>query len=266
MSGLPPVPEGTPPLDDERAHERIDAALRRLFVVPEDPARAILPLLEPAPAGRGPLGAVRPFLWLVGVAALAAAAWLLFLRPTAPRPDRSPAPGASPRLAQVPLGATTLVPCPPAVGPMTSGDTAPLELAMPDLEVLYDEFVLCDAASAQAMPCALPTDDLAARLSDTYDCCTALRVRPDSPIQLHGPYSSPEWPTATILTGSAQDHPALLVADSDSTHSCCVRPTDPPLGSGLHVFRWRMGEIVFTEITPLPEPYLIGYFEEVRVR
>ena len=87
-----------------------------------------------------------------------------------------------------------------------------------------------------------------------------VRLKPSAAGMLHGPYSSKEWPTGTVLAGFPEATTAVLVAERDATLSCCLDPYLAP-ESGLNSFTWRFGDIVVTEITPLEEPPLLDYFE-----
>ena len=56
---------------------------------------------------------------------------------------------------------------------------------------------------------------------------------------------------------------AVLIAERDSMHRCCLQ-VELPSESELKLFTWQLGDIVLTEITPLAEPRLLEYFDEVR--
>ena len=101
-------------------------------------------------------------------------------------------------------------------------------------------------------------DRLAERLEESYG--QDMELRPEAIGLLHGPFGSPEWPTGTILTGFPENKTSVLVAERDSTLTCCMR-MQLPESSGLRLFTWRVGGLVLTEITPLAEPRLIACFE-----
>jgi len=226
---------------------RIEASLRATFRVPERPGAA---------AGRVVAAASPPaarLAWRRRAAALLAAAAVVVLvarfavdgapQPTAPSPGEPGGPGASGAL------------CP--VGPLASvgTDGAPMRVASPDLATLYDEAVAF--SRPRTLVCG-PRDDLAGALAANYG--EAIVLRPEAANMLHGPYASAEWPTGTILTGFPEEHTAVLVAELDATHRCCIRPELAP-DSGLQTFTWRVGGLVLTEITPLAEPRLLEYFQ-----
>jgi hypothetical protein len=141
------------------------------------------------------------------------------------------------------------------VGPVVDGLPGLGAFQSPDLARLYRDMDACQESSASS---ACGEEDLAARLSATYG--QRLELRPEAMGQLHGPFGSEEWPTATILTARANGETSVLVADRGTTLECCVRMHLAD-DSGLKLYTWQVGDVVFTEISPNSEPRLIAYFE-----
>jgi hypothetical protein len=137
------------------------------------------------------------------------------------------------------------------------GEPAPGARLEPDLVRLYRDMDACQREKSSAAPCS-DGDELAARLSGIYG--QPLDVRPEAAGLLHGPFGSDEWPTGTIVTGPASGLTSVLVAERDATLACCLEMNLPD-DSGLHLFTWQVGEVVLTEISPLAEPQLLGYFQ-----
>ena len=143
----------------------------------------------------------------------------------------------------------------PPVGPLHE-PTPEVELHSADLTHLY---TVMDAAQRGAASVACGEDDqLAERLHKTYG--QEVELEPGASGFLHGPFASAEWPTGTILTGSADDMTSVLIADHDDTLACCLRMSLDE-DSGLNLFTWRVGEIVLTELTPRGQPLLISCFK-----
>jgi hypothetical protein len=236
--GMEPLdPRPMDPLD-----MRLDASLRRLFTPPGGIGElALRP--ETAP-GQG-----RPASWPTALLAAAAAALLLWLfvrssDPVAPRSE--PASGAAGALAGL-----------PPVGPLEECQAGePSAVRAPDLTVLYRAMDACQRGPA--LQACGDEDRLAETLGATYG--EEVRIRPGAAALLHGPFSSPEWPTGTILTGQADEQTAVIVAESHETLACCLS-VELAEDSGLRFFTWRVGDLVLTEITPLEEPRLLEFFE-----
>lgn len=229
--------------------QRIDAALRRRFVLPAG--------LETLAARARPTPGRRFSPWLVfAVGAAASALFFLFAWLWTKRPAAEPETGR-----RVELAAAGVLPlAEPAfcrlIGPLLDGQPEPGRMHSPDLARLYSDMDACQRDTSAAA-CG-QADQLAERLSATYGQPFALR--PEAAGRLHGPFGSDEWPTATIVTGTSDDRTAVLVADRDATLACCVR-MQLSEGSGLRLFISQVGEVVLTEITPLSEPRLLPYFE-----
>ena len=224
---------------------RLDAGLRRRFAVPDSlaglPGRAL-----PRPERR-----LVPWLALAVVAAGLLALLLL-------RGEQTGEQAAGQRVAEVPprpvLEAET--PFCRLIGPLSDGEPEPGALHQPDLARLYRDMDACQRETSAAA-CG-EGDNLAERLSAAYG--QTLELRPEAAGRLHGPFGSDEWPTGTIVTGPNEGLTSVLVADRDATVACCVR-MNLPESSGLHLFTWKVGEVVLTEITPHAEPQLLAYFE-----
>lgn len=207
---------------DELQHA-IDAALRRRFPVPARPAAFLDRLLaDAAPATRRG-GPTRTALLAAAAAVVLLALW---------------------------IGAARERPAPVT----TAGLTTPPAHA-PDLAALYYEIT---TARDDPWTCPSP-EELAAGLAATYQCCDDLIVQPGAADVLEGPFDSTLWPGGTILTGDADGRTAVLIAERDTQHRCCVLPTLSE-GSELEVFTWKVGDLVLTEVTPLSEPRLLDYF------
>jgi hypothetical protein len=236
---------GMEPLDPLDA--RLDAALRRLFAPPDksDGADGIGGLGRPAARPEAARRAT-PWATLPAAAAAALLVWL-FVRREDPAATRSEPPSGAPARH------ATL----PPVGPLEECRAGePSAVRAPDLTALYRAMDAC-----QREPALLACDDedqLAETLGTTYG--EEVRIRPGAAALLRGPFSSPEWPTGTILTGQADQQTAVLVAESHETLACCLS-VQVPEDSGLRFFTWRLGDLVLTEITPLEEPRFLEFFE-----
>lgn len=230
---------------------RIQAALRRSFVPPRDPGAALERLgLRARPRPRS-VARRRVAVLLVGAAAiLLLFRWIGGSRNAEPGPEGAAA-GAR---AVAGLDERALAPVGPFQGEEPADGRAG-EVARPDATALYEE-ALAWSDEARPMACG---DELVAALDDTYGQRVALR--PEAELVLHGPFASPEWPTGMILTAYPDEETAVLVAERDDTHRCCVL-LQPPRERGLNVFTWRLGDLLLTEITPLPEPRLLDCFTE----
>lgn len=232
---------------DDALDRRIEQALRRRFEPPATlsglPERALGPALRSR--------RLTPWLFLAAVAA-AALAWF---GPWRAAPARRSGPvSLQPvvqRVAQAPAGLA----CRPS-GPLESWPGLPERVHSPDLRQLYAAMDACQR-SAAALPCR-ENEGLAERLQETYGA--EIELRPDAIGFLQGPFASADWPTATILTGTTEEHTSVLVAERDATLDCCLC-MDLPADSGLRLFTWQVGDLVLTEITPLDEPRLIQFFE-----
>ena len=239
-------PEGLDALD-----RRIDAALRRHF----EPPSSLDTLGERALARRPRRTSVGPVWIAIGLAAAAAVVvWLApWKEPGGAAPSR---PEHVERIARAPV---TVVPavrtCQP-VGPLESPVGMPEQVRSPDLTRLYSTMDACQR-SAAALPCP-ENAELEQRLAATYG--SEIELVPDALGFLQGPFASADWPTATILTGVAENQTSVLVAERDTTLDCCLF-MELPEESGLRMFRWKLGDVVLTEITPLSEPRLLQYFE-----
>lgn len=216
--------------------EALDSSLARSFPIPSDPAAFlaerpanVLPAVEHTSLfSRG----------LVLALAAAAAVLLLVFARFNRHPDQSY----------------------PSIVPEV-GDTL-LPVREPNLAALYYEV---STAIDDPFHCR-SLKGLADELATNYDCCEELRLHPNVSDLLEGPFDSSLWPGGMILTGTADDTTAVLVAELGSTYSCCVRPQLPEEGE-LEVFTVQLGDLVLTEITPLAEPRLLDYFawgEELR--
>jgi len=207
--------------------ELIRASLRRTFAPPASPS-----VPEPEPA---PVLTIRR----VATVLAAAAAILLLLRVTTHRDDSTSTEELLRRIAPV--------------GPLAQlGDE--VAVSAPNLELLYQETLA--ESDGLSMTCG-PDDDLGATLAAAYG--ESVTLRPEASQMLSGPFASARWPTGTILRG-AGDNPAVLIAERDTTHRCCVL-FELSEESELNLFTWQLGDLVLTEITPLDEPRLLGYFE-----
>ncbi len=226
---------------------RIDRALRRLFAPPPaldalvERARARLPRTDGRP-GRAPL---RRALFIGS----AAAAALALLGLGAARLLGKSEPDSTPTLAVAAL---------PPVGPLEECAGEPDAVRAPDLAALYRTMEAWQRSPAPPPAACNAGDRLAESLTRSYG--ERIELRPEAAWMLHGPFSSPEWPTGTILTGFPEERTAVLVAERDSTLACCLRMTLPE-DSGLRMFTWQVGNVVLTEITPLDEPRLIECFQ-----
>ena len=238
-------------MNDERSErgdpfdQRMDAALRRLFAAP--------PALEQRTERWLPTSArlarrVKPVYWFAAAAAavLALGLWVA--------EKRSPA-GRSPSTLSMQRVARAFAPvCWPMIGPPEEPELD--EVLTPDLTLLYRAMDACQR-SAAAVSCG-ENQLLAEQLHSSYG--QEIELIPEAVGLLQGPFASPEWPSGTILTGFADNQTSVLVADSDDTLACCLRMSLPE-DSGLQVFTWPVGNLSLTEITPLPEPHLLTYFD-----
>ena len=234
--------------NDDVTSERIDASLRRLFVPPADLAERISTGLPatPEPASPAVTRSIGPRPLRRSAALLAAVAaglvlWFVLGRGGAPVP------------VEVAPAAEEAVIC--HVGPLFDADPPVGLPGEPDLDALYRE---ARGFADQGNRGCSSSDDLAGALASAYG--TQVEMQPGTANLLQGPFSSAEWPTGTILTGFPEDRMAVLVADLESTHTCCVHPAIPE-DSSLKTFTWRVGGLVLTEITPLSEPRLLEYFQ-----
>jgi len=233
-----------PPTD--ALDERIDAALRRHFAPPAS--------LETIAARAQPVRTRTVAPWILLTASLAAGVLLyLCTRERGGVPARADRPAELVARRGMPLVAEPTF-C-RLVGPVREGEPEPGLVHSPDLERLYRDMDSCQRDSSAA--CG-KDDNLAERMSATYG--QPLALRPEAVGRLHGPFGSDEWPTATIMTGTSDEHLTVLVADRDATLACCVQPHLAE-DSGLRAFYLQVGEVVLTEITPLPEPRLLPYFQ-----
>jgi len=222
---------------------RVDESLRARFAPPADLEERVARWRTHARPPRG--GRVK---WLV-LAAAAAALALVGLWPRARGEEPTPlvvAELAAPRSPTHDF---------PPVGPLQELTPA-VDLHSADLTHLY---TVMDAAQRGAASVACGEDDqLAERLHETYG--QQVELEPGASGFLHGPFASAEWPTGTILTGSADDMTSVLIADHDDTLACCLRMSLDE-DSGLNLFTWKVGEIVLTELTPRGQPLLISCFK-----
>ncbi len=246
--------------DPDELDRRIDLALGRRF----EPPRTLDALAERALGSHA--RARRPGRHLgrrIALAlAVAAAALFVWLAPwrTAPssaplRLAAAPEEGLAPARSQPRPVSGRTVACRP-VGPLESSAGMPTQVHSPDLAQLYSAMDACQR-SAAALPCP-ENDGLAESLRATYG--SELELSPDAVGFLQGPFASADWPTATILTGFAEEHTSVLVAERDATLDCCLC-MQLSEQSGLSVFTWKVGDLVLTEITPLSEPRLLQFFE-----
>lgn len=222
--------------------DRIDAALRRRFRPPAS-LDSLAARLAPRPRR------LWPRFLLVACAAAALVAFLLLRR-------SAPAPARIERLSSERLARIEPFQCPP-VGPLEEGRaTDPARQQAPDLLALYRTMDACQRSTA-AVACD-ENDELIARLRASYGPEVSLAAGASG--LLHGPFASPEWPTATILTGTSEDLTTVLVAERDATLDCCVRLRLAE-SSGLNVFTWSVGDLALTEISPHDEPRFLQLFE-----
>ncbi len=229
----------------DELERRIEQALRRRFEPPATlaglPARAL--------ASRPRAPRLRPWIVLAALAA-AALAWLL---PWGGARERESA--HAQRVAGLqPVPASSGSAC--RLGPLEPAGLRPGQVYSPDLVQLYSAMDACQR-SAAALPCS-DNDDLAARLAATYG--DEIELHPEAVGFLQGPFGSADLPTATILTGTSENHTSVLVAERGATLDCCLC-MNLPEDSGLRMFTWEVGDLVLTEITPLDEPRLLQFFE-----
>lgn len=229
--------------DGDALDRRIDAALRRHY---EPPASLETLVARALPSPRS-----RWLPWLV-ISASVAATVALFL--WASRPSSERAVPRAVQLASVDPAAFVESFC-RLVGPLQEG-VQPGFVHSPDLERLYRDMDACQRDSSEA---ACGTSDfLGERLSQIYG--QPIELRPEAAGRLHGPFGSDEWPTATIVTSTSEGRTTVLIAERGETLACCV-DIQLPDGSDLQLIPWQVGDVVFTEITPLPEPHMLAYFQ-----
>lgn len=233
------------PVPDE-LDRRLEQALRRRFEPPASLAELPARVLAHTPRR----WRAAPWLFLAAVAA-AALAWLAPWRGAPVR--RSVRPSFPQQIARAPESRALV--CRPS-GPLESPDGRPERVHSPDLAQLYATMDACQRF-ADALPCR-ENEGLAERLQETYGA--EIELRPDAVGFLQGPFASADWPTATILTGTSEEHTSVLVAERDATLDCCLC-VDLPQDSGLRLFTWQVGDLVLTEITPFDEPRLFQFFE-----
>lgn len=261
----------------------IEASLRRRFAVPE--ARPELEVVhganvvgtEQSLAPGRPLARRERSTWrLTGLLAGSAAA-LLFLMWTTGGPGGGPdsVPVSHLRADLAALEALASGPGQPgtergtalgqdadiaSVGPMQDTQAGiPLErVESPDLETLYSEATAL-AADRSLSVCGAG-GELAGVIESSYGQRVNLRTEAEG--RLQGPFASTQWPTGVILAGGSAEAPAVLVAERDSIHDCCLA-LQLPEDSHLKLFTWRVGDLVLTEITPLEEPRLLDSFTTV---
>lgn len=227
--------------ESDALDRRIDATLRRHFEPPAS-LETLAARLVPRRARSWPR-----FL----LVACAAAALVLFLLKRG-----APAPSGVERIAPERLARIEPFQC-PAVGPLEEGRLPdPARPQAPDLLALYRTMDACQRSTA-AVACE-ENDELVARLRASYGPEVSLAAGASG--LLHGPFASPEWPTATILTGTSEDLTTVLVAERDTTLDCCVRLRLAE-SSGLNVFTWSVGDLALTEISPHDEPRFLQLFE-----
>lgn len=248
--------------ESNRLDRDVERVLRERFTAPPDVGARVLARIRAegrpgdpgASDGRGGHGGHG-----IGPAALflAAAAAVVLLVHLGSRLQVAPAdPARAPDSTRSPEGVARAArgggECLLPVGPLTEG--APVELTVPNLASLYHEVRSC---AGRQVACG-EQDDLETTLASSHG--ESVRLTPEADRALYGPFSSSEWPTATVLTGYPGDATAVLIAESAATYSCCLR-TELPEGCGLHVFTWQVGDLVLTEVTPLLEPRLLTLFE-----
>ena len=234
----------------EPFERELDAGLRRRFAPPARlatlAARASAEA-ERRAARRAVAGALA---WTAAAAVVLGAALFLARSGAPPLPGHAqPAP-----VSPVSLVVAACTPWTPTASPASAAQGS--EVHSPDLVALYRTMDTCQR-SAEALACG-DDGELEQKLRSTYG--QEVELEPGAAALLHGPFSSPEWPTAAILTGAAGNATSVLVADRDQTLACCllVRLAED---SGLNLFTWKLGELVLTEITPLPEPRLFDCFK-----
>lgn len=228
----------------ERSHtSRLDLAiedsLRRRFTPPAG-LETRLPLPHARGGGLGHLG-------LLGAALAAAAALLALLLRSEPAVLLEPVGGPA-HVAHVP--APPLPSAMPAIGPLEEACESACDIR-PDFVRLYQS--MAAAHRAQAVSACGEGDRLTELLEQTYG--PGVRLAPGAAQRLHGPFGSVEWPTGTILTGTIDGQMSLLIFESDRVLSCCA-DLEVPRESGLNAFTWFVGDVAYTEITPLEEPRL----------
>lgn len=146
------------------------------------------------------------------------------------------------------------------VGPLATvdPDQDSVRVRRPNLESIYAQAQLW--TSDRNWNVCGSSDNLTDSLLASYG--QELELKTEAANMLQGPFASQQWPTGTILTGFPDDETAVLIAESDSTHACCLEVALSD-ASDLRMFTRIVGDIVLTEITPLDEPRLLDYFAEV---
>lgn len=220
----------------------IDASLRRRFTPPAGlEARLELP---PARGTRG--GGLGRWATLAAFLAAAAALVALLLR-SEPTVLLEPVTGPG-RIARVRVGLPPSAA--PAIGPLAEACESACEIR-PDFVRLYQS--MAAAHRSQVVSACGEGDHLTELLENTYG--PGVQLAPGAAQRLHGPFGSEEWPTGTILTGTIDGQMSLLIFESDRVLSCCA-DLQIPSESGLNAFTWFVGDVAYTEITPLEEPRL----------
>ncbi len=246
----------------------VDAALRRRFT---PPARLEERAFDRALAQLGTPRARRALPWRMAGALLALAAGLALLARLLATPREEPgspppsvvSSGDAPRIIETrPPAAPALAEDPTwhgpacAVGPLEDAPAVAetTRVVRPDLEKIYAQAVGWSQTGVQACT------------GESW--CTSegtVCLKSEAAALLAGPFSSEDWPTGTLWTGPPQEDTAVLVADLDATHRCCLDLALPE-GSTLHLFMWRVDGVMLTEITPHGEPRLLDCFESTRAR
>ncbi|MCZ6597193.1 MAG: hypothetical protein O7B99_06130 [Planctomycetota bacterium] len=227
--------------------EAIDAALRRGFTPPEDAGTPVLAFMASARRRRAAGG----FLALA-----AAAAGLLGLTLEWPGGEEEPP-------AVVDVGHSEDAGGAPAQEPAGIREflteNPPEPLASPNLLAMYASAT--EGAAAAAPPgkvgvCEPPK--LAESLGRQYDQC--LIVQPPDTAAFVGPFTSPEWPTATLFVAYSSDtgEPSLVAVDQNVA---CGFPPRLPASSGLSFFQRSVGNVMVSEVTPLSEPRYLEAFQ-----
>ncbi len=225
---------------------RIDAALGRRFAPPGGLAPMSAPSSVPAPRGV----AAHRGAWLAAAAALllGLALGLALLRPEQRSPQevaRAPDAAAQPQAD-------------PGTAPAAGEELSPLP-ALPDLERLYARLAGPGGPLGPAGSSAGELD-LSSELALRYDACFDLGA---PSCALLGPYSAPEWPSATVLVGycdGAGRAPSLLVVDDQTMRGCGFAPDT---GELLPFYKEVNGLAVW-EISPRAEPQLLDAVRSCR--
>lgn len=132
-----------------------------------------------------------------------------------------------------------------------------------------------DPKGATAVALAKMYDDVSQDVDPTFASCSSdgqlapyfakqygqelcVDVRPDIPIRGPIPCKSwcGSWPSVTVLAGSVDARPVLVLVDArGATPPPVLEPESP-----YQLFRRNMGDLVLYELSPLPEARLLDLF------